>query len=164
MLKPLRQFMLAKMPTPVQAVQALRAVFLAMFMAQVVLAGVLGIVLALLGDRQGSSPVLAQTFIFMSLVLLPATLFGSSQMAAAGGKQAALSATLLNAVILATPAWFLSFAFAVGVQSVYLLFLVAILLLYYALGLFSLTAFARAALRPPADVQKAAEDAPETSH
>ena len=121
----------------------LRGVFAAMFLAQVGVAAVLAGGLALLAPAQASaSPLTAQILVVLALVDLPVAATLPFLSARGGGKSAALAATLLAGVLLATPAWFLAFAALVESGVVYLLLLLAVVLNAYALGLFLCGRFA----------------------
>ncbi len=121
----------------------LRGVFAAMFLAQVGVAAALASGLALLAPVQTSaSPLTAQILVVLALVDLPVAATLPYLGARGGGKSAALAATLLAGVLLATPAWFLAFAALVKSGAVYLLLLLAVVLNAYALGFFLCGRFA----------------------
>ena len=147
MLASLRQYLKRSELSHVEALTVLRMVFLFMFMAQLLVAVGLALMLALLFERSGSStPLVAQILILLCFFQLPFAI-GIPQLAArAKGRQAALTATIMAAVFLSIPAYFSSFAVLIGSPSRYLMILLAILMAYYALGLFMVTGFAKAAL------------------
>ncbi|HEX7005101.1 MAG TPA: hypothetical protein VF168_13025 [Trueperaceae bacterium] len=114
---------------------ALRLTFVMMFMAQVAVALlVVALILLLGGTIAGGPTVLGPVLALLALaqcflgVLLPDALSRT------GSKGSVLSATLLSAVLLATPAWFLMLALLTGQAPLALLLLLAALLTGYALG------------------------------
>jgi hypothetical protein len=87
--------------------------------------------------------------VFLSLLQWPLAWWLSYRVSRAGGKQAALSASIMSGVILATPAWFAALTFLVSSTFLYLAMLVALLMFYYALGLISCGRWAKVALLEP---------------
>lgn len=121
------------------------------FLAQLAIAALLtGIMAATLG-RQSSGNFLAQIFIVLSLVGLPLALLLSFGVSRTGGKQAALSASIMSGVLFSTPAWFAAMTFLVSRGFFYLAVLIAILMLYYALGVLLCGRWAKVALLPPSN-------------
>ncbi len=151
MLRALQSFLKNPQPTESEAASVVRFVYMLMFVAQILVAAVLaGVVSALMGQpvgQQSSGNLLAQILIVMSLVQLPFALFLSIGMSKAGGKQAALSASIMAGVLLSTPAWFIALTFLVSSTSVYLAILFGILMLYYAIGLVLCGRWAKVALQ-----------------
>lgn len=124
-------------------------IYVLVFMAQLAIATLLaGIMAATLG-RQSSGNFLAQIFVVLSLVGLPLALLLSFGVSRAGGKQAALSASIMSGVLFSTPAWFAAMTFLVSSTFFYLAVLIAILMLYYALGVLLCGRWAKVALLPP---------------
>jgi hypothetical protein len=124
-------------------------VYVLTFTAQLAVAATLaGIMAATLG-RQSSGNLLAQILVVLSLVQLPLALLLSFGVSRAGGKQAALSASIMSGVVLSTPAWFAALTFLVSSTVFYFALLVAILMLYYALGVLLCGRWAKVALLPP---------------
>lgn len=151
----LRHFLATPDLGAAQAGMLLRQVYLIMFAAQLTLALLLGALLRLSFGAAGASSLLPQMLLALCLPQLPLALFLSQQAAKPGGRRAALSATLLAAVLLATPAWFLSLALALGVSRFYVTLLLAVVMLYYALGLLLTGGFTKAALLPEPQDKKA---------
>jgi hypothetical protein len=155
MLEPLRHFLKNPQATVPEALGILRLIFLLMFMAQFVVATLLALALGLIfGPGKNSSPLLSQILILLSLMQLPLALAIPQLSARAGGKQAALAATIMVAVFLSVPAYFASFALLTGTSLPYLMILLALLMTFYALGLFMVNGFAKLAVKgsgqPPA--------------
>lgn len=114
---------------------ALRLTFVVMFMAQVAAALLVITLILLLGGSSGGGssvlgPVLALLAFLQCLlgVLLPDAL------ARSGDKGSVLSATLLSAVLLATPVWFLMLALVTGQRPLPLFLLLSAALAGYSLG------------------------------
>ncbi|MDZ7704772.1 MAG: hypothetical protein U5L04_09855 [Trueperaceae bacterium] len=136
LLEPFLTFLRDDKPTPAQALPQLRLVFVFGFVVQLGVAGLVGFMMRLLaGAPSGDATLMAQVLLGLSLLQgVPVALLASPT-AHDGGKQAALSATIATAVLFAAPGWFVAFAWLVGVPALYLLALVAVLMVYYALGL-----------------------------
>lgn len=147
MLRALQSFLKNPQPGEGEAANILRMIFVLTFMAQVAVAALLAGVLAAVAGRQTSGTLLAQILVIMALVQLPATLLVSLGASKAGGKQAALSASILTGVLLSTPAWFLAMTFLVSSNFFYIGFLFALLMLYYAVGFLLCGRWAKVALQ-----------------
>jgi hypothetical protein len=148
-IRALQKFLKSPQPTELQAANVLRMVYALTFMAQLAVAAILaGIMAATLG-RQSSGNLLAQIFVMLSLVGLPLALLLSFGVSRAGGKQAALSASIMSGVLFSTPAWFAAMTFLVSSTFFYLAVLLAILMFYYALGVILCGRWAKVALLPP---------------
>lgn len=113
----------------------MRLSFVMMFMAQVAVAFLVVAVLLLLGGAaEGRPSILGPVLALLALlqcflgVILPDSLSRS------GSKGSALTATLLAAVLLATPAWFFMLALVTGQAALPLMLLLACLLFGYTLG------------------------------
>jgi hypothetical protein len=143
----LQSFLKNPAPNEGEAATILRMVFVLTFMAQIAVAAVLvGVMMAITG-RQSSGTLLAQILVVMSLVQLPLALLLSIGVSKAGGKQAALSASIMSGVLLSTPAWFLALTFLVSSTFLYIGILFAILMLYYAVGFMLCGRWAKVALQ-----------------
>ena len=155
MLERLRHFLVSEELTGSSVSAILRSVFATMFFAQTLLALVLGGMLRFGFASTPSSPLVAQILLGFSLLQLPLTLFLSRQATHSehgdsehgGGRQAALSATLLSGVLLATPAWFLALALALGTNTLYLILFFAVLMSYYLIGFLLVKTFSNVALQ-----------------
>lgn len=146
----LRAFLREPRPDPATAVTFLRLVYAGMFGAQTVVAALLGLLLLLLAPpARPAAPVLSWTLVALAALQLPLALLMVAASARAGGKGAALSATLVAGVLLSTPAWFLMMALVMGSRGTPPLLLLLQLAVGYALG-FGLTGrLARLVPRPP---------------
>jgi hypothetical protein len=147
MLRALQSFLKNPQPSEGEAASSLRMVYVLTFIAQLAVAAVLaGVMVAVVG-RQSSSTLLAQILVVMSLVQLPLALLLSIGVSKAGGKQAALSASIMAGVLLSTPAWFIALTFLVSSTFLYIAILFAILTLYYAIGFMLCGRWAKVALQ-----------------
>jgi hypothetical protein len=154
MLRALQTFLKNPQPSEYEAANVLRVVFMLTFMAQLAVAALLaGVMVAALG-RQTGGTLLAQILVVMSLVQLPLALLLGMGVSKAGGKHAALSASIMSGVLLATPAWFAALTFLVSSPFLYLGFLLGILMLYYALGLLLCGRWAKVALQSKEGTQE----------
>jgi hypothetical protein len=125
----------------------MRMVYVLTFMAQVAVAAIVaGVMVAVVG-RQSSGTLLAQILVVLSLAQLPVALLLSFRASKAGGKQAALSASIMAGVLLSTPAWFAALVFLVSSTFLYLAILIFILMFYYAVGFMLCGRWAKVALR-----------------
>ena len=149
MLHALRAFLKNPQPTELQAANVLRMIYVMVFMAQLAVAALLAGIMAIVLGRQSSGTFLAQIFILLSLVQLPLALLLSFGVSRTGGKQGALSASIMSGVLFSTPAWFAAMTFLVSSGFFYLAVLMAILMLYYALGVLLCGRWAKVALLPP---------------
>ncbi|MCA9838861.1 MAG: hypothetical protein KC422_18235 [Trueperaceae bacterium] len=149
MLKSLQNFIANPKPSRQEALGVLRANFALMFLAQVLVAILLAVLLRLLSKPQHGSVLVSQILVLFTLLQLPLgvslPLFASRH----GGKGAALSATLLMSVLLSTSAWFAAFAFLIGSQNSYLMIMLLLLIIYYNTGFFLCGHFANVALKEP---------------
>ncbi len=125
----------------------MRMVYVLTFMAQIAVAVLLAGVMTAVAGRQSSGTLLAQILVVLSLVQLPVTLFLSIRASKAGGKQAALSASIMAGVLLSTPAWFAAMTLLVSSTLLYLAILLFILMLYYAVGFMLCGRWAKVALK-----------------
>lgn len=132
---PLRAFSNERRPSRQLATSALRLTFVAMFLAQVAVAVLVVTLILLLGDSpsDGGSPLGPVLAVLAFLqCLLGVTL--PDALARSGSKGSVLSATLLAAVLLATPAWFLMLALVTGQRPLPLTLLLLAALTAYGLG------------------------------
>ncbi|CAN5664162.1 hypothetical protein BH23DEI1_BH23DEI1_05910 [soil metagenome] len=149
---PLAPFLAADEPSLAVATQALRFVFLGLFGAQVTVALALGAtVAAFVPQRPAPHDVFALVLVAMAALHVPLAWLLSAAARRSGGKQAALSSTVLGGVLASVPAWFAALMLISGQRSVYLLFVMTILAAAYALGFIGAGRAAVAATRPIAD-------------
>jgi hypothetical protein len=134
-----------------RAAGVLRAVYAVMFLAQMVVALVLAVLVRLVSHLHTSpSPLLGWVLVGLTALELPLGLALANVAARGNDRRRALSAALLGAVILSTPAWFAALALATGQGGEPVLVLWVLLALYYALGVASVGRLAsRAAQAPP---------------
>ena len=128
----------------------LRRIFAATFLAQAGVAALLSGGLALVAGSRAPAPTLAsQILVILALAGLPVAATMAHLTGRAGGKGAALAATIIAGVLLATPAWFLAFAVLVGSASLYLALLLAVVVNSYAVGFLLCGRFAGFAVAVP---------------
>jgi hypothetical protein len=133
-------------PDRLQAAAALRGVFAGMYLAQVGIAAVLAVAMLLLaGERSRDPSILGPVLAALSLAQVALGSFLAELVSRPGSKGSVLSATLLAAVLLATPGWFLMLALVTGQAEIHLLLIAATLVAGYALGFALAGRFARRA-------------------
>ena len=132
----LQDFLKSDAPVRAQAAGALRTLFVLAFAGQ---AGVVliawGVLVAVFKPEPAASPLMAQVLVGMAGLELPLALALAALSARSGKQAGALSATLLQGILLAAPLWLALFAWLVGSPTRYLMLLLALAALYYALGL-----------------------------
>ena len=148
MLRGLRHFLTKLEPTLAEAVAALRTVFVLMFLAQCLVAGGLAALLGLLTGGNATSALVSQILLILALLQIPVAVTLAQLTARPGGKGAALAAVLMLGVMLATPAWFLAFAFLIQSSFLYLALLLVVLLNSYAVGFLLCGRYGKVALLP----------------
>jgi hypothetical protein len=153
-LRNLQSFLKNPQPSEHEAASILRMIYGLAFMAQIAVAAVLAGTIVAIAGRQSSGTLLAQILVVMSVVQLPLALLLSFGVSKAGGKRAALSASIMAGVLLSTPAWFLAMTFLVSSTFLYMAVLFLILTLYYLVGFLLCGNWAKVALKP-APEQKA---------
>ena len=79
----------------------------------------------------------------MSIFQLPLALLLGQFLAKSGGKKAALSATIITAMLFSNPAWFAGFGFLSSQSYFYLFIQIMILAIYYAIGILLCGQFAK---------------------
>src|SRR5690625_823161 len=107
-------------------------------MGQLVIAMLTGIVLLLATSApvRPGNPLLGWVLLAVCLPQLPVVLYISTRGLKAFDRGSALSSTLLAAVMLSTPAWFLSLALISRQPDLILYLLLAVLLVQYGIGMF----------------------------
>jgi hypothetical protein len=144
------RFLEADPPTLAVATSALRLVFLGLFGAQVVIALAIGFALAsLVPTRSAANDVFAVVLLVMAALHLPLAWVLAHAAKRSGGKQAALSSTVLSGVLSSVPAWFATLMLISGQRPIYLLLIMVLLSVAYALGFVSAGQAAVVATRPP---------------
>lgn len=118
----------------------LRSAYALAFLAQCLVAALVGVVVVLLagGVTGRPSPLLAWILVGIALAQLPVVVFVVTRLGALkagrGVRRAALSAALMTGVMLASAAWFLALALATGQTGVPLFVLLFLTLSGYATG------------------------------
>jgi len=137
-LKILRLYLHGQQLSAAQATSFLRLVFVVVFMGQLVVAMLTGLVLALAAGAPAKpgNPLLGWVLLAVCLPQLPVVLYISTRGLKAFDRGSALSSTLLAAVMLSTPAWFLSLALISRQPDLILYLLLAVLLVQYGIGMF----------------------------
>ena len=150
MLAALRRFLSQPAPSRVEVAGVLRGVFVAMFLTQTAVAALLAGALALVtGFTAPAGALTSQILVVLALAQVPVGAGMAYFAGRGGGKGAALAATLMAGVLLATPAWFLAFAALVGSSSLYLVVLLIIVVNAYGVGFFLCGRFAAFAVVRP---------------
>lgn len=163
LIAPLQAYLRAPRITAGSARAFLRAAFASAFLAQVLFAALVGVAVRSLagGVRSAPSPVLGWALVIVALVQLPVMFLASQRVGVSrghgvseghgasrghgasdgrgapqghGARRAALSASLLSGVLLATSVWFLALALAAGQSGTPLFVLLALVLLSYSAG------------------------------
>lgn len=134
----------------------LRLVYALAFMAQVLVAALVGVtVRALAGGTPRPSEVLAWVLVTLALMQLPFAALTSARLGTIGNRQGALARTLLTAVVLASTAWSTALALATGQHGLSVYVLLGLMTLSYGLGFLSVSRLAnRAAGIPPHGVPR----------
>ena len=158
MRSPRTPFLAADVPTPAVASAALRLVYAVVFLAQVVLAGAVGVALfAALPSPPRPNDWVAGVLIGFAALHLP--LGGGLAWASSGspGKGAALAGAITAAVLLSVPAWFLALATLSAQRPPFLLAGLALVAVGYGIGFAFLPRFVRAATTPVDPPEEASE-------
>ncbi len=136
---------------PRRAAAVLRSVFAVMFLGQMLTALVIAIVVRLISHLDTHpSPLLGWVLVGLTGLELPLGLLLAGLAGRGRDRRRALSASLLGAVVLSTPAWFAALALATGQGGPPVVVLWALLALYYGVGVGGVGRLAaRAAQGPP---------------
>jgi len=129
---------LIKNPQPERPEMAwgLRLSYSAAFLLQPLFALLFGGVLLLIAAPQAAaSALMSQVLIALAILQLPVALAMAYGLGRSGGKGALIAASIVLGVLLATPAWLALFAWLIGSAPLYLVILLGLLAIYYALGL-----------------------------
>lgn len=145
MLERARRFLQTKKPTLAEARTGLLLAYFTAFAFQVVVALLLGGLVALgVSPRETPSVPLERNLFGLGLALLPVAALSATLIALKGGKGRALFAALLLGGLLAAPVWFALLLVAVGGFPLRLL---ALLLVFFPLGALVSAGYAALALR-----------------
>ncbi|MGL4611548.1 MAG: hypothetical protein ACRCYY_18035 [Trueperaceae bacterium] len=151
MLQDLQIFLKRKQLSEGQAANVLRTVYALTFVAQSFVAALLTTLMLVVAGRQDSGVLLPQILCVLAVAQLPLALLFSFGVSRTGGRQAALSASIMSGVLLSTPAWFAAMTFLVSRTFFYLAVLLAILMVYYVLGMLLCGRWAKVALVLPSE-------------
>ena len=158
MLRALQTFLKSDAPTQRQAAAALRTLFVLAFAGQTGLALAAWGVLLMVFTPEPTGPLTAQVLVAMAGLELPLALVLGTLSARSGAQAGALSATLLQGILLAAPVWFAFFAWLIGSPALYLVLLLGVTALYYALGLLLVGRYAAQATVTQARAAKPSPD------
>ena len=132
----LRTFLVSDAPTQRQAAGALRTLFVVAFVGQAGLALVAwGVLMIFFSPEPATLPLTAQVLLGVAASMLPLALALAAITARSGTQAGALTATLLQGILLAVPVWFALFCWLIGSPTRYTLALLGLAALYYGLGL-----------------------------
>jgi len=160
----LRRFASGPAPDSLEAAALLRIVYLVVFGGQLLVAMLVGVLLAALAPGRGAAnDIVAVVLLAMALFHLPLGWVLGRSAVRAGGRQGALSGVIAAAVLLSIPAWFGVLLLVSGQRPAYLLGVAAVVSVGYALGflLTGLAAQVAAADAPPSDEPHSAAPPPD---
>ena len=148
MFKALQVFLKSDAPTRAQAAGALRLLFVVAFWGQSLLAALAWVVLStLFTPEPAATPLTAQVLVGLG-ALEPPVAYLLGWWTTRGGTQAgALSAALLEGILLAAPVWFALFTWLIGSPTLYPTLLLGLAALFYGLGLLAVGRYAAQATR-----------------
>jgi len=152
-----------KNPNKNEALNVLRGLFAGMFLSQIVIASLISIILVSFSEAQSSSLLFAQILMLFSFLQLPLGIslpLVISQISPnpKNSKVTALSAVILTAVILSSPAWFAALPFITGSPSLYLIIIIAVVTFCYSAGFIMCNRYAELALMPAPSEQTKEEN------
>ena len=147
----LQVFLKSDAPTRAQAAGALRLLFVAAFWGQSLLAALAWVIFATFFTPEPAVTTLtAQVLVGLGALELP-TAYLLGLWTARGGTQAgALSAALLEGILLAAPVWFALFTWLIGSPTRYPALLLGLAALFYGLGLLAVGRYAAQATQTEA--------------
>ncbi|HET8985748.1 MAG TPA: hypothetical protein VFN03_08310 [Trueperaceae bacterium] len=129
----------------------LRLVYALAFMAQVLVATVVAVIVrALAGGTPRPSEILAWVLVALAVMQLPFAALLSTRLGFIANRQGALARTLFTAIVLASTAWATALALATGQRGLSVYVLLSLVMLAYALGFLVVSRLAsRASALPP---------------
>ena len=143
MFRALQVFLKSDAPTRAQAAGALRLLFVVAFWGQSLLAALAWVVLStLLTPELAVTTLTAQVLVGLGALELPAAYALGSWTARGGTQAGALSAALLEGILLAAPVWFALFTWLIGSPALYPALLLGLAALFYGLGLLAVGRYA----------------------
>ncbi len=153
--EPLKRYLAAPRLDEHAAAAVLRAAYATAFMAQVVIAVLVAIVVRLLAAGQTLRPNAVLTWTLVAFAVLEMIVAGvlGNRLGVVKGRRAALSTTLLVATLYGSVAWFMALALATEQRGAALYVLLLLLATGYALGFLAVGRLAKAAAAervPPA--------------
>ena len=164
MIERLRRFASGPPPDAFEAAALLRLVYLGVFGAQLVLALLVGLLLAaFVPGRGAANDIVAVVLLAMALFHLPLGWVLGRAAVRAGGRQGALSGIIAAAVLLSIPAWFGVLLLVSGQRPAYVMGVAAVVSIGYSLGflLTSTAASVASADAPPGAEPRPAAPAPD---
>lgn len=161
MRSPLTPYLAADVPSRPVAGSAVRFVYASVFLAQTLLALLIGTVLgAALPTSPRPNDGIAVVLLAFGVVHLPLGVALAWAASRAPGKGTALGGALVAAVVLSVPAWFLALAVLSAQRAPFLFAGAGVLAVGYALGFALVPRFVRAACTPvPRDEEEGEEAA-----
>ena len=155
MFRALQTFLKSDAPTRAQAAGALRLLFVLAFWGQSLLAALAWIVLATFFTPEPATTTLtARVLLGLGVLELPAAYLLGLWTARGGTQTGALSATLLEGILLAAPVWFAVFTWLIGSPALYPALLLGLAALFYGLGLLAVGRYALQATQAQARAQQ----------
>jgi len=153
----LRHYLTTAELEPGRAASFLRLAYAASFLAQVVVAALIAVVVRALAGGPGSpSALLAWLLVAFAVMELPVALLVTARMGAARSRRSALTAAILAGTMLASSAWFAALALATGQRGTPVFLLLALVTIGYAVGFFAVGRLARTPLDATASASRVA--------
>ena len=147
----LQTFLRSDAPTRAQATGALRTLFVLAFWGQSLLAALAwGVLWVFLDPEPAVANLTAQVLVGLGALELPVTYLLGSLSARGGAQGGALTAALLEGILLAAPVWFAVFTWLIGSPALYPALLLGAAALFYGLGLLAVGRYAAQATQVPA--------------
>ena len=154
----LRTFLQTPEPGKIQAAQALRLIFAGVFFAQLLIAALLSVVMALLTNAQQASDLTSLILLGFIALQFPAAMGLATLLSRASGKTAAMSAVIALAIVLSSSGWFTAFAFLIGSRTLFIILMLMLTMAYYAFGVLFAGSYATKALEPPDQPTRVSKD------
>ncbi len=145
MLEPIQNYFQNKDLKLKQSRDFLRQSFVFFFSVQIILAIIISLIFSFFKSPRAVDSLIV-TLILMSVLQLPLATFMGLYFGKKGGKKAALSATIVTAMLFSNPAWFAGFGFLSSKSVFYLFIQILILAIYYAIGILIAGQFAKISL------------------
>lgn len=150
MFRALQAFLKGNAPTRAEAAGALRTLFVLAFWGQsLIAAAAWGVLFIFLDPEPATSNLTAQVLLGLAALELPATYLLGTLSARGGSQAGALTAVLLEGILLAAPVWFAVFTWLIGSPALYPALLLGFAALFYGLGLLAVGRYAAQATQVP---------------